>query len=92
VTDRDVAVTGIYQGRRRMTLSYSTLNRARFILWVVTGTEKADALRRLRDGDTSIPAGRIRREQALVLADAGAAGLSSVGLETGGPHASGDRH
>jgi 6-phosphogluconolactonase len=92
VIDRDVAVTGIYQGRRRMTLTYPALNRARRVLWVVTGAEKARMLRRLQDGDTSIPAGRIRREQALVLADSGAAGLSSVGLETGGPHASGDRH
>jgi 6-phosphogluconolactonase len=92
VTDRDVAVTGIYQGRRRITLTYPTLNRARRILWVVTGAEKAGMLRRLRDGDPSIPAGRIRRETALVLADSAAAGLSSVGLETGGPHASGDRH
>jgi len=92
VIDRAVAVTGIYQGRRRMTLTYPALNRARRVLWVVTGAEKAEMLRRLRDGDTSIPAGRIRREQALVLADSEAAGLSSVGLETGGPHASGDRH
>jgi 6-phosphogluconolactonase len=74
VVDRDVAVTGEYQGRRRMTLTYPALNRARRILWVVTGAEKVDALRRLRDGDTSIPAGRVSSEQALVLADAAAAG------------------
>jgi 6-phosphogluconolactonase len=78
VTDRDVAVTGVYQGRRRMTLTYPTLNRARRVLWVVTGSEKAAMLRRLRDGDHSIPAGRIRREQALVLADRGAAGQTSA--------------
>jgi 6-phosphogluconolactonase len=73
VTDRDVALTGLYQRRRRMTLTYPTLNRSRRILWVVTGAEKAEMLLRLRDGDTSIPAGRIRREQALVLADQPAA-------------------
>ena len=73
VTDRDVALTGLYQKRRRMTLTYPALNRARRILWVVTGAEKAQMLVRLRDGDTSIPAGRIRREQALVLADQPAA-------------------
>ena len=56
-----------------MTLTYPALNRARRILWVVTGAEKAEMLVRLRDGDTSIPAGRIRREQALVLADQPAA-------------------
>jgi 6-phosphogluconolactonase len=73
VTDRDVAPTGLYQKRRRMTLTYPMLNRSRRILWVVTGAEKAETLARLRDGDKSIPAGRIRREQALVLADQPAA-------------------
>src|SRR6266851_10483565 len=47
VTDADVALTGLYQGRRRMTLTYPTLNRARLILWLVTGSEKADMLARL---------------------------------------------
>jgi 6-phosphogluconolactonase len=75
VTDADVTVTGIYQGRRRMTLTYPIINRARSILWLVTGSEKAAMLIRLRDGDRSIPAGMVRREQALVLADRAAAGL-----------------
>jgi 6-phosphogluconolactonase len=74
VTDLDVAPTGVYQGRRRMTLTYPTLNRARRVLWVVTGSEKVEMLRRLRDGDVSIPAGRVRREQAVVLADRAATG------------------
>lgn len=74
VTDKDVAMTGVYQGRRRMTLTYPMLNRARRVLWVVTGSEKVEMLRRLRDGDASIPAGRIQREQAVVLADRAAAG------------------
>jgi 6-phosphogluconolactonase len=78
VTDRDVALTGgLYQERRRMTLTYPTLNRARRILWLVTGADKVDALRRLRDGDPSIPAGRVETEHALVLADAVAAGEST---------------
>jgi len=73
VTDRDVALTGIYQGRRRMTLTYPTLNRARAILWLATGSDKAEVLPRLRDGDQSIPAGRIRRSGALIIADQPAA-------------------
>jgi 6-phosphogluconolactonase len=78
VTDRDVALTGgLYQERRRMTLTYPTLNRARRILWLVTGADKVDALRRLRDGDPTIPAGRVETEHALVLADAVAAGEST---------------
>jgi 6-phosphogluconolactonase len=74
VTDRDVALTGEYQGRRRMTLTYPALNRARRILWLVTGHDKIDALTRLRAGDPSIPAGRIAAESATVLADADATG------------------
>ncbi|MGA3132409.1 MAG: 6-phosphogluconolactonase [Terracidiphilus sp.] len=74
VTGEDVALTGIYQGRRRMTLTYPILNRARRILWIVTGKEKVEMLRRLYDGDVSIPAGRVRRDQAVLLADREAAG------------------
>ncbi len=69
VTDRDVATTGIYQGRRRMTLTYPVLNRARKILWLITGADKTEALRKMRTADPSIPAGKIRQEQARVLAD-----------------------
>ena len=74
VTDADVAVTGVYQGRRRMTLTYPILNRARRILWLVTGQDKVAALTRLREGDVTMPAGRIQRANALVLADQAAAG------------------
>ena len=74
VTDVDVAPTGAYQGRRRMTLTYPPINRARRILWVVTGSKKTEMLKRLLEGDTSIPAGRVRRQQALMLADRAAAG------------------
>lgn len=77
VLDRDVALTDVYQGHRRMTLTYPALNRARQVLWLVTGTDKVDALRRLLKGDQSIPAGWIATENALVLADAAAAGSAS---------------
>lgn len=69
VTDADVAITGIYQGRRRMTLTFPIINRSRRILWVVTGSEKAEMLKRLLEGDHSIPAGRVRQEQAVLLTD-----------------------
>ncbi len=74
VTDTDVALTGLYQKRRRMTLTYPLLNRARRILWLVTGAEKAGMLVRLRNADNSIPAGRVHQEQAVVLADRAAMG------------------
>lgn len=69
VADRDVAVTGMYQGRRRMTLTYPVLNRARQALWLVTGDGKAGVLRRLLDADPTIPAGRVRQDHAVVLTD-----------------------
>ncbi|PWT99479.1 MAG: 6-phosphogluconolactonase [Terriglobia bacterium] len=77
----DVALTGPYQGRRRMTLTYPILNRARHILWVVTGEEKAGMVNRLLDGDRSIPAGRVRSDRALLLADSAAAGQHSSKTE-----------
>jgi len=78
VVDRDVGLTGLYQGRRRMTLTYPALNRSRRIVWLVTGGEKAEMLARLVKGDESIPAGRIRRAQALVLGDRAAAGFTGA--------------
>lgn len=69
VADRDVAMTGLYQKRRRMTLTYPLLQRARKILWVATGAEKVEMLARLCAGDVSIPAGRLKRAQDLLLAD-----------------------
>jgi len=73
ITDADVALTGVYQGRRRMTLTYPILDRSRRVLWVVTGSDKTVMLVRLRNGDLAIPAGRVSRDQALVLADRAAA-------------------
>jgi 6-phosphogluconolactonase len=73
VTDTDVALTGVYQGRRRMTLTYPIIDRSRSILWLVTGRDKAGPLVRLRDADPSIPAGRVRQDHALLLADRAAA-------------------
>jgi 6-phosphogluconolactonase len=78
VKDADVALTGIYQNRRRMTLTYPTINRARRVLWLVTGGEKAGMLARLQIGDLSIPAGRVSRDHAVVLADSAAAGQGIV--------------
>src|SRR6267142_265195 len=74
VTDRDVAVTGVYQGRNRLTLTYPVINRARLILWLVTGIEKVPMYKRLQAGDQSIPAGRVLQNNAVLLADRSAAG------------------
>lgn len=76
VDDRDVALTGVYQGHRRMTLTFSVLNRARDILWLVAGESKLEMLQRLRGGDKTIPAGRVLQTNAIILTDRAAAGRS----------------
>jgi 6-phosphogluconolactonase len=73
IRNADVALTGPYQGRRRMTLAYPTIGRARRILWLVTGAEKAPMLPRLLAGDGGIPAGRVLQDRAILLADQAAA-------------------
>jgi 6-phosphogluconolactonase len=73
MNDADVATTGLHAGRRRMTLTYPVLDRARRILWLVTGVDKAPVLPRLLAGDRAIPAGRVRADRAVLLADAAAA-------------------
>ena len=80
VGDRDVALTGVYQGRRRMTLTFPAINRARRVLWLVTGDGKSGMLARLLAGDTTIPAGRIRRDNALIVADRVAVGKQAPSL------------
>jgi 6-phosphogluconolactonase len=74
VRDRRVAMTGgEYQGHARMTLTYPALDDARKILWLVTGAAKREPLRKLLAGDESIPAGRVRNESMIVVADEAAA-------------------
>lgn len=69
----DVALAGPYQGQRRMTLTYPMLDRARCILWLVTGAGKAAMLARMVATDRTIPAGRVAQNRALLIADAAAA-------------------
>ena len=79
VRDRDVALTATeYQGRRRMTLTYPMLDRSRELLWLVTGESKVEPLRLLLEGDGSIPAGRVRAERSLIVADRAAAAMTKT--------------
>lgn len=73
VRDRAVAVTGEYEGHRRLTLTYPPLDEAGAIVWLVTGDSKREPLARLLEGDRSIPAARIANPNQLVVADAAAA-------------------
>jgi 6-phosphogluconolactonase len=78
VLDSEISMTGVYQNRRRMTLTYPVINRARAILWVVTGGEKAPMVPRLLAGDPEIPAGPIAQQNATLLLDAPAAAKISI--------------
>jgi len=69
VRDHDVAISREYNGRRRMTLTYPAIDRAREALWVVTGEDKAEALVQLLSGDEEIPAARVRTPVQKVLTD-----------------------
>lgn len=73
IDDRDVGLTAEYRGRRRMTLTYRVLDRSRRVLWLITGEDKAPMVPRLLAGDPSIPAGRVRAADQLVVADRAAA-------------------
>ena len=74
VADRDVALTEPYRGTRRMTLTYPPIDRARGVVWLVTGEEKNAALDRLRSGDRSIPAGRVATADQVLFCDRAAWG------------------
>ncbi|HET9672066.1 MAG TPA: 6-phosphogluconolactonase [Actinomycetota bacterium] len=69
VDDRDVAVTGRYQRRRRMTLTYRGLSRARSAVWLVTGAAKRGAVRSLVAGDRTIPGARVPIAAQVLIAD-----------------------
>ncbi len=75
MTGSDVAVTGLYQGTRRMTLTFPALNRARQVMFVITGADKAAAVKRLLQRDPSIPASRIRCPVQVFVDEAALAGV-----------------
>ena len=65
----DVAVVGPFNGRLRMTLTPPAVNRADWIVWLISGVAKAAALRGLMAGDAALPASRVRRNDVTLLAD-----------------------
>jgi 6-phosphogluconolactonase len=82
--DRDVGISIPYQGVVRMTLTMRVLDAARHRLWLVTGADKAAALRKLWMGDASVPAGRVLRESAFAFTDSAAAAQLPEEIRT--PH------
>ncbi len=74
-TERVLAITGEYQGTRRLTFTRPMLDRARLVVWLVKGADKAEALRSLVNGDDSIPASLLKPQHSLIIADTEAASL-----------------
>ena len=71
--DVDVALVGPYRGHRRMTLTPAAVNRARQILWLVSGGDKAGAVEGVVSGDPRLPASRVATRNAILLLDEAAA-------------------
>jgi len=74
VTDRDVALTNTYNGRRRMSLTWPVLDRAKELLWVIGGASKQEAVQQFLNNDPGIPATLPTQARATVLLDEAAAG------------------
>lgn len=78
---RGVGVSRELDGLRRMTLTLPTIARARRVLWLVSGAAKHARLAELLRGCAEMPAGRVSRAHATVIADQAAAqGLSSADI------------
>jgi 6-phosphogluconolactonase len=58
----------------RISLTLPVLRRARFTLLLATGEGKREALRRVRDGDPAVPAGRLGEQLDEIVCDRAAAG------------------
>jgi 6-phosphogluconolactonase len=73
VRDKWVATTKKVAGFRRLTLTYPVIDAARLVIFVVSGREKAEALRRVLSGDKDAPAARIQASNVRFFVDAEAA-------------------
>jgi 6-phosphogluconolactonase len=71
---RSVAVTGAYQGFRRMTLTYPVLDAARVVVIVAAGAEKAKAVAAVLRGEQWAPAARLNSPDVRLIVDEAAAG------------------
>lgn len=70
-----VSATGIYKGHRRLTLTRPCIDRAKLVIWLVSGASKASALARLVANDPTIPAGLIATPNQVLITDKAATAL-----------------
>lgn len=74
VRDRWVAVTGAYQGLRRMTLTYPVLDAAAHVVIAAAGAEKARAVGAVLNGEDWAPIARLQSADVRLIVDRAAAG------------------
>ncbi len=67
--DAALVVTGTYQGRQRMTMTFGVLAAARRRLMLVRSAAKADVMALALAGDPGVPAGRVPGAGTVVVAD-----------------------
>lgn len=72
---QSVALSGEYQGTRRMTLTPPVINGARHRLVLATGADKAAAMRGWLLRNEALPIERLHRSGTVVVLDTAAAGL-----------------
>lgn len=72
--DARVVVTLPFRGHRRMTLTQAGLAEATALVWLVCGRDKREVLRRVLDGDETLPATHAVDERSVFFADDAAAG------------------
>ncbi|NNF54560.1 MAG: 6-phosphogluconolactonase [Acidimicrobiales bacterium] len=63
-----IARTQLYNGTHRLTLTEPTLSRAGFVLWLVSGPNKAEPVKKLLAGDPSIPGSLVRAKRQVMVA------------------------
>jgi 6-phosphogluconolactonase len=69
----DVAIVGLFRGLVRMTITPPVVDRARSVVVLVAGADKAPVLARMIAGDPSVVASRVLGAHTVIVADAAAA-------------------
>jgi len=65
----EIALSGIHDGMRRMTLTLETINRARARIWLVTGPAKRAIVKRLLEPGAGLIASRVRSAESILVLD-----------------------